>query len=190
MSSLPVLFVSVEDLASEAGVTVRTVQSWAKAGYFQKSGHNCYDLVGYYRWQNQCVNQQLVSLKEIASDWDSKWREGRARKAIAEAKLMELELQKLSASVIPRDVANFQLEKILSCCISSIKSLPSQVSLELEAVGYSKNMKQILKNGVTTILDEIYSRVRRLELPEELVEQCAQFYADYSSYSEDPRECS
>jgi phage terminase Nu1 subunit (DNA packaging protein) len=175
------VFVSVDELALEAGVSIRTVQSWAKAGYFSKDGTNSYDLVGYYRWQVESLRSELSSLKGITSGWDSQWREGRARKALAEGKLVELELQKLSQEVLLRDVVAFELDKIISLCIAGIRALPHQVHSELVRADSHDRINDVLNLGVNQVLAVIRAELKKLELPADLVEKCDSFYASYSS---------
>jgi hypothetical protein len=181
MSSPSSLFVSAGDLAVEAGVSIRTIQTWAKAGYFGKQSFNSYDLVGYYRWQNQSLNNELLSLKESASDWDSKWREGRARRALAEAQLAELELQKLAQSVLIREVVSFEIENMLSCFISSVRTFPYLVKTELSQTNSHDHINDILNTAVNSVLSQIQASLKKLQLPPELVKQCESFYANYSS---------
>lgn len=181
MHSYSSLFVTAGELALEAGVSIRTIQSWAKSGYFGKSGHNRYDLIGYYRWQNHCLNQELTSLKEVALDWDAKWREGRARKSLAEAKLVELQLQKLAQSLLLRDVVAFELDKILSASISAVRSLPNFVYRDLVWASTHPQIKNTLDAAVTDVLARIQSQLKGLRLPSELIQQCDSFQRNYSS---------
>jgi phage terminase Nu1 subunit (DNA packaging protein) len=182
------LFVSGADLALEAGVSIRTVQCWAKAGHFHKQGFNSYDLLGYYRWQNQSLKQEISALKGSALDWDARWREGRARKSLAEGKLVELELQKLSQSVVLREVVVFELEKILSCCIASVRTFPRLVNAELSQAKSADPINHILNTAVTAVLSQIQVGLKKLQLPPDLAEKCESFYASYSSSLENGSE--
>jgi phage terminase Nu1 subunit (DNA packaging protein) len=174
-------FISGSELALEAGVSLRTIQSWAKAGYFCKDGLNSYDLLGYYRWQVQFLTNQVFSSKNGVAAWDAKWHEGRARKTLAEAKLSELELQKQSQAVLPRNVVSFQLNKFLGSFITSVRSLPSQVYGDLVRADSSERVNRVLHEAITEVLTSIRTELQNLDFPTELKEQCDSFYQSYSS---------
>jgi phage terminase Nu1 subunit (DNA packaging protein) len=182
MSSTPSLFVSVTELAQEAGVSVRTVQTWAKAGYFSKQGSNAYDILGYYRWYTRSLRQDLDEhkAKVARSDWDTKWREGRARKSLAEASLVELQMQSKVKQVVPIDLVISEIDKVLSSSIRLFRDLPSYFSVS-HCYQSSSEVAAALEQAVSLALKDFQSQLVSLSLGAELVEKSKVFHDSFSS---------
>jgi hypothetical protein len=53
--------ISTDDFAAEAGVSIRTIQTWAKAGYFGKQSFNSYDLIGFLAGKTSLSTQAKTS---------------------------------------------------------------------------------------------------------------------------------
>jgi phage terminase Nu1 subunit (DNA packaging protein) len=163
------LFVSGQDLAEVAGVNIRTIQNWAMLGYFQRDGKDRYDLVGYYQWQNFVLTQEIEALKDTASSWDGQWRQARCRKTIAQAKLAEIELKKLSNELVLSDIAKLQLTNVLTIFITKLKRLPREFSKHI-AQSSASLCHDLLRDIIDQTLKDISLELQKKELPEYLLQ--------------------
>jgi len=133
---------SQEDLARAFKVSVRTIQRWLKEGApVTKDGF--YDLLEIQAWH--LTHNEQKKNKDSAINWDSKYRENKA-------KLSEIELKKKMGELISlEDVDKGRVERIL-VIKQALLGLPKAMAPVLAAMEDPRDIQEYLNGKIRDII--------------------------------------
>lgn len=148
--------IPLKEFADDHGLTLRRIQQWIAEGmpYREVSGARRVVRADANRWVREREREQEreTVMKAIAP---SSLEEAEKRKAIADAQLAELKLERERGNLIPLALHGERLARILERVRARLVAIPGKVAPQLIGVETAPAAQALVNDAVSEALEEL-----------------------------------
>ena len=133
-------------IAAVLGISKRRLRQLVSEG-MPREARGQYDLSACVQW--------FAKYKTALASRSSKLDQARLRKALAEAKLAEIQVTAMAEKLIPADVVQDTWKKITETIRARLLDIPAEIAAELKGVESKAEAQEIVKNQLYAAMTKL-----------------------------------